>query len=263
MGIQKLRVYVDSNLVANQINGEFEARGESMIRYLMKAREYAEAFRKFKIRHVPRALNHNADALRNLVATTFFELTKKALLEVLKERSTKLKEVNMVVKEEGDTWMTPIIKCIEKDESSSVIGSKSYDARILLANHAFECTLRDSKVRLMSNTLASAAASKGEHNINQGPMAFLPIGTGHSEIGMPAHRTMMISEAVNNFELRLNLDLLQERRDMEAIKEAKYKKKMEQQYNKRVRSVSFFPGKYMYRRNEANRAENHEKLAPT
>ncbi|GJW98307.1 reverse transcriptase domain-containing protein [Tanacetum coccineum] len=84
-----------------------------------------------------------------------------------------------------------------------------------------------------------------------------------AEIGMPTHRTMMISEALNNAELRLNLDLLQERREMEAIKEAKYKKKMEQQYKKRVLSVSFCPGEYVYRRNEANRAENQEKLALT
>ncbi|GKE88356.1 reverse transcriptase domain-containing protein [Tanacetum coccineum] len=113
MGIQKLRVYVDSNLVENQINGEFEARG---IRYVMKAREYVEGFHKFKISHVPRALNHKADALRNLAATTFLELTKQVLVDVLNERSTEIKEVNTVVEEEGDTWMTPLIKCIEKDE---------------------------------------------------------------------------------------------------------------------------------------------------
>ncbi|GJY50334.1 reverse transcriptase domain-containing protein [Tanacetum coccineum] len=102
MGVRKLRVYVDSNLVAKQINGEFEARGESMIQYLMKAREYVDGFNKFKISHVPRALNRKTDALSKLAATTFSELTKQVLVEVLNERSTEIKEINTVVEEEGD-----------------------------------------------------------------------------------------------------------------------------------------------------------------
>nr|GEW95768.1 reverse transcriptase domain-containing protein [Tanacetum cinerariifolium] len=44
-----------------------------------------------------------------------------------------------------------------------------------------------------------------------------------AEIGMPTHSTMMIWENKNEEELRLNLDLLQERREVAAIREAKYK----------------------------------------
>ncbi|GJV75191.1 reverse transcriptase domain-containing protein [Tanacetum coccineum] len=42
-----------------------------------------------------------------------------------------------------------------------------------------------------------------------------------AEIGMPTHRTMMIRENENEDELRLNMDLLQERREATAIREAK------------------------------------------
>ncbi|GJU12156.1 reverse transcriptase domain-containing protein [Tanacetum coccineum] len=102
--------------------------------------------------------------------------------------------------------------------------------------------------------------SNGEtpFSLTYGSEAVIP-----AEISMPTHRTMMINEALNNDKLRLNLDLLPERKDMAAIKEAKYKKKMEQQYNKRVRPVSFRLGEYVYRRNEASRAENQGKLGPT
>ncbi|GJV21675.1 reverse transcriptase domain-containing protein [Tanacetum coccineum] len=48
-----------------------------------------------------------------------------------------------------------------------------------------------------------------------------------AKIGMPTHRTMMIKEDENEVELRLNIDLLQERREAAAIREAKYKTKME------------------------------------
>ncbi|GJV70815.1 reverse transcriptase domain-containing protein [Tanacetum coccineum] len=52
--------------------------------------------------------------------------------------------------------------------------------------------------------------------------------------GMPTHSTMMLKEGTRNDEkLRLNLDLIQERREAAAIREAKYKAIMEHYYNKR------------------------------
>nr|GEW08795.1 reverse transcriptase domain-containing protein [Tanacetum cinerariifolium] len=82
------------------------------------------------------------------------------------------------------------------------------------------------------------------------------------EIGMPTYRIIQWNEAPNKEEMRLNLDLIQERRETAAIREAKYKKKMEQYYNKRVRPVSFKTGDFVYHRNEASRVENQGKLGP-
>ncbi|GJZ27750.1 reverse transcriptase domain-containing protein [Tanacetum coccineum] len=84
-----------------------------------------------------------------------------------------------------------------------------------------------------------------------------------AEISMPAHRTMMIKEGEGNKEeIRLNLDLLMERREAAAIREARYKMKVEQYYNKRVRPVYFRVDKYVCRKNEASRVENLGKLGP-
>nr|GEU48591.1 reverse transcriptase domain-containing protein [Tanacetum cinerariifolium] len=78
-----------------------------------------------------------------------------------------------------------------------------------------------------------------------------------AETGMPTHRTMTIKDGtLNEEEIRLNLDLLQERKEATAIREALYKMKMEQYYNKRVRPTAFKVGEYVYRRNEASRVEN-------
>ncbi|GJZ40444.1 reverse transcriptase domain-containing protein [Tanacetum coccineum] len=41
-----------------------------------------------------------------------------------------------------------------------------------------------------------------------------------AEIGLPTYRTMMIREGLNEEEIRLNLDLLTERRELAAIREA-------------------------------------------
>ncbi|GKE72033.1 reverse transcriptase domain-containing protein [Tanacetum coccineum] len=77
-----------------------------------------------------------------------------------------------------------------------------------------------------------------------------------AEIGMPTYRTMMIREEFNDEELRLNLDLLQERRELAAIQEARDKTKMEQYYNKKVRPTSFKPREFVFQRNEASRVED-------
>nr|GEX84680.1 reverse transcriptase domain-containing protein [Tanacetum cinerariifolium] len=53
-----------------------------------------------------------------------------------------------------------------------------------------------------------------------------------------------------------------ERREAAAIREARYKMKMEQYYNKKVRLTTFKVGEYVYLRNEASQVENLGKLGP-
>ncbi|GKA12898.1 reverse transcriptase domain-containing protein [Tanacetum coccineum] len=105
----------------------------------------------------------------------------------------------------------------------------------------------------------SIKQSNGEtpFSLTYGSEAVIP-----AEIGMPSYRTLMIREEFNEEEQRLNLDLLQERREAAAVREARYKSKMEQYYNKRVRPAGFRPGEFVYRRNEASRVEDQGKLGP-
>ncbi|GKD50362.1 hypothetical protein Tco_1279338, partial [Tanacetum coccineum] len=52
---------------------------------------------------------------------------------------------------------------------------------------------------------------------------------------MPTYRNMMIREGLNKEEIRLNLDLLIERRELASIREATYKTKLEKgQFSKEV-----------------------------
>ena len=106
----------------------------------------------------------------------------------------------------------------------------------------------------------SLKTSNGEtpYSLTFGCEAVIP-----AEVGMPTHRTMMIkSEKDNDEEIRLNLDLLIERREAAAIREARYKVKIEQYYNKHVRPMTFKVGEHVYRRNEASRVEDLGKLGP-
>nr|GEZ25124.1 reverse transcriptase domain-containing protein [Tanacetum cinerariifolium] len=81
-----------------------------------------------------------------------------------------------------------------------------------------------------------------------------------AEIGMPTYRTTMVDVVNNDEELRLNLDLLEERWELAAMSEAKSKSKMMKYYNSRVYGVAFKPGDFVYRSNDASHAVADGKL---
>nr|GEZ62905.1 reverse transcriptase domain-containing protein [Tanacetum cinerariifolium] len=83
-----------------------------------------------------------------------------------------------------------------------------------------------------------------------------------TEIGMPTYHTAAVGVVNNDEELRLNLDLLEERRERAAICEAKAKSRMTKYYNARVRGVTFRPGDFVYRSNDVSHAVVGEKLRP-
>ncbi|GKB29232.1 reverse transcriptase domain-containing protein [Tanacetum coccineum] len=93
MKVSSIEVKVDSKLVANQINGAYEATKESMIKYLAKAKEFISEFKTFSIENIPREGNQKPDILSKLATVPFSHLTKEILVEVLNERSTDAKEV--------------------------------------------------------------------------------------------------------------------------------------------------------------------------
>nr|GFC08595.1 reverse transcriptase domain-containing protein [Tanacetum cinerariifolium] len=79
---------------------------------------------------------------------------------------------------------------------------------------------------------------------------------------MPTYRTTAVDIVNNDKELCLNLDLLEERRELAVINEARYKSKMTKYYNSRVRGVAFQPGNLVYRSNDASHAAAGGKLGP-
>nr|GFC04328.1 reverse transcriptase domain-containing protein [Tanacetum cinerariifolium] len=83
-----------------------------------------------------------------------------------------------------------------------------------------------------------------------------------SEIGMLTIRTAEVNVATNDDERRIDLDLLEERRERAAICAAKAKSKMKGYYDAKVRGVSFRPGDFVYRANGASHAEDAGKLRP-
>nr|GEX11482.1 reverse transcriptase domain-containing protein [Tanacetum cinerariifolium] len=114
MKVPALKVKVDSKLVACQMNVEFIASNDGMAKYLMKAKELSAGFKEFSIENVPQNQNQKADVVSKLALVAFNHLTKEILVEVLNAKSVEVQEVKAIVEEEGNNWMTPIIKCIDE-----------------------------------------------------------------------------------------------------------------------------------------------------
>ncbi|GJU85427.1 hypothetical protein Tco_1292973 [Tanacetum coccineum] len=83
-----------------------------------------------------------------------------------------------------------------------------------------------------------------------------------TKLECPRHDSSSGDIAENDEALKINLDLIEEKREQAAIREAKSKRQMEKYYNTKVRNTSFKPGDLVYRSNEASRVEDTGKLGP-
>ncbi|XP_022004513.1 uncharacterized protein LOC110902081 [Helianthus annuus] len=445
MGAKNLQAHVDSLLIASQVNGFYDAKCDVMALYLDQAKELLQKFKKYRVVHINRYENKQADALSKLASTFFQHLAKEVRIEVLKNPSVLLRQVNVI--EMGQpSWMTPIIRylqegilpenkaearkiqhkalhyemndgilyrrsflgpllrCVDPQDANYLIreihegicgihaGPRMVVAKIMSAGYYWpgmhvdalkelrkcdSCQRHSPKTLRPKNDLipvstawpfqqwgidmvgpfpdapgavkfiivavdyftkwveAKALASttammvrkfiwehiicrfglllkivtdngnnfasedlkkwmkemKIEHafssvahpqgngqveSVNKSIVEGITSRLGETpfslvygseavipaEVGLPSPRLTAVNTVDNEAERRLDLDLLEERREIARIKEAKYKTQLERYYNARVRICTFTPGEYVFRDNEASNAERPGKLTP-
>nr|GEX21989.1 reverse transcriptase domain-containing protein [Tanacetum cinerariifolium] len=299
MGVQNVHVSVDSKLVANQVLGTYVSKEENMVKYLYQVKSLVRGFTNFLISQVPLSKNKKTDALSKIESTSFAHLSKHVLLEVLKDKSIKDKEVTTVVEENGPTWMTPIVEylkegtlpsdrkkarklCIKARYRRSFLMPWSRCVGLLQAQYV----IREIHERSCSmHADHGIMARLGERNKNwvkdlphilwahrimiKSSLVDTPLSLTYGteaiipvEIGMPTYRTAAVDVVSNDEELWINLNLLEERRERAAICKAKAKLKMMKYYNARVRGVTFRPGDFIYHNNDASHAVAGGKLGP-
>ncbi|XP_071694599.1 uncharacterized protein [Rutidosis leptorrhynchoides] len=69
--VQRFTAYIDSQLVASQLNGSFKARDISMQKYLKLAKVLVIKFAAFEIKKIPHNRNKKADALSKLASLLY------------------------------------------------------------------------------------------------------------------------------------------------------------------------------------------------
>lgn len=138
MGAEAVTTLTDSRLAANQINGSFEAKDKRMEKYVKIAQWLIKSFNKFVIKHITRSENKRADALSKLASTCFDHLSKKVLVEVLKERSVHERQVNTLATSRR-TWMAPLIKYLQHGD---LLDSHEEARKIRIKAPSYTCERR-------------------------------------------------------------------------------------------------------------------------
>ncbi|GFY96826.1 hypothetical protein Acr_11g0011320 [Actinidia rufa] len=93
------------------------------------------------------------------------------------------------------------------------------------------------------HTTSRIPAGETPYSMVFGTKSVIPV-----EIGMPSFRTLNFDKNGNEGELRLNLDLLDEKREIAELRQATYKNRIAKYYNERVKHRSFLPGDLVLRR---------------
>ncbi|GJT50707.1 reverse transcriptase domain-containing protein [Tanacetum coccineum] len=239
MQVKDMHAFVDSKLVASQVEGSYKAKAE----------------------------NRKADALSKLAAVQFDHFSKEVLVEKGKlpedpvDVRTLMEKIRNYTMEDGVLYRKSYLVVAKAINLGCYWPSMHRDGRELIRacddcqahasvprlpkadmisfttprNEAVERANR-SLLRGIKTSLEKGGSSWAEEvpnvlwahrtikKTNNGETSFsLTYGTEAvipAEIGMPTHKTSNVNEKTNDQELRLNLDLLDKRREIVAIREA-------------------------------------------
>jgi ribonuclease HI len=138
LGVSRLKAHTDSELVANQINGEYEARDDTMASYLNKVKQLTSSMEHFEITHIPRNLNHMADALARLASATEEDSCSGTILrEELPQPSIEESEV-ILIEEPSEDWTSEMRRFLTEgtlpEDRKNAEALKRRAARFVLIN---------------------------------------------------------------------------------------------------------------------------------
>ncbi|KAL5580502.1 hypothetical protein UlMin_012944 [Ulmus minor] len=142
MGIKKLSIRSDSQLVVNQLLGSYQARDLKMASYLEHIKILQPAFEEFDILQIPRVDNSHADALANLGSSIpITESQTIPLLYLQWPAVWKDPPAEVTTIDASDSWMIPIVRYLTSDE----LPEDRNEARRLRAKAA-RFTIHDGKL---------------------------------------------------------------------------------------------------------------------
>lgn len=110
LGAMRLQIFSDSQLVVNQIIGEYMAKDERMIAYQAVAEEELRKIPEYSIQQVGRAKNTHADALASLASAVEQETERTITVEFLAEPSIHSTSTDQILcNTPSPSWMDQIV----------------------------------------------------------------------------------------------------------------------------------------------------------
>ncbi|KAL2228688.1 UNVERIFIED_CONTAM: hypothetical protein Sindi_1848500 [Sesamum indicum] len=109
-----LEVFIDSQLIALQIDGTYETREKTMTSYKEIVKQLINKFDKCSILQVLGAENDKADALSKFGAAMDGIRVRK-ITALVRERSSLAKKAEVQMVAEAESWKDEIVKYLEDD----------------------------------------------------------------------------------------------------------------------------------------------------
>ncbi|XP_062089003.1 uncharacterized protein LOC133795566 [Humulus lupulus] len=143
MGIQRLNVRGDSQLMIEQVAGNFDTKAPHLASLLQKVTDLRSHFRQFELILVPREQNQKADALAKLASAG--GCTRQSSISI--SRSSKDMEVYST-SSELECWIDPIIKYL----TTSELPPNPKDAKLLRLRAQRYCMIHGTLYRKSFNS---------------------------------------------------------------------------------------------------------------
>ncbi|XP_070014820.1 uncharacterized protein [Nicotiana sylvestris] len=233
--------------------GTYTAREARMQQYLAKVRDLIKRFQTWKVTLIPRDENVEADALANLASAADVESNENASVihlfhSVLDLNKKEIKRITStpyhpVGNGEAESTNKVIINNLKRrlDES------KGNWPEVLLG------------VLWAYRTTAKTITGETPFSLVYGAEALIIV-----EIGEPSLRFTQATEESNDEEMRVNLDLLERRRESALIRMVAQKQVIERYYNRRACLRFFKIGDFVLKKVfQSTKAANAGKLSPT
>lgn len=116
LSIADVQIYSDSQLVVNQITGEYAAKHERMAQYLSKAKALLSKFTTYNLQQINRDNNAHADALATLATAIASSAKRTIYVETLAKPSIFQEEERVLpVEQSKPSWMDPLIAYLDHD----------------------------------------------------------------------------------------------------------------------------------------------------
>ena len=113
--VRNVKIFSDSQLVVNQVNDIYFARGEKMVAYFDNAKEQLSLFSTVSIKVIPRSKNSNVGALAKLASTKDTDLLDAFSVEFLAELNIHPQQGIMELTQEP-LWMDLIVTYLKIGE---------------------------------------------------------------------------------------------------------------------------------------------------
>ncbi|GJW36074.1 reverse transcriptase domain-containing protein [Tanacetum coccineum] len=275
MSVKNLQANVDSRLVANQVNETYIAKEADMIKYIQKAdalskitsTSFAHLSKQVLVGEVNKrggsvsrgrrgrgyiddpdlrvpygrnSSNRGEQGKSGATQVTAIRRTRSVVAKALRIGyywPTMHKDARTLIRACQDCQRFAFVKhpqengLVERANRSLGEGSKArLDAR------SKDWVEEITHAMWAHRTMIKSRNRDTIFSLKYGTEAVIP-----AEIGMPTLRTTEVDMVQNNVALEINLDLLEERREHAAIREAKSKAKIEKYYNSKVHGTIFKP----------------------